>query len=595
MKKLMLLFLITSVLFTAFAGQYHTVPIGDNSYKIIRSAELRGIIPVQSDVKPYALNTVRNILSVIMNSEEISDSERKGIGDVLESLERRYGSVTENSTKSFFKTGKLGFEGPFGNLNIGVKGKSDNRAGIDIEKDKIISSRNLATAYIMGDVKDWFSYDINFSFVVDKLDTAAYNFNDYDFASDGQYFLGPLNSVYHLNGEEGIGIGLSFSPEITTSFLDDTLRIQIGSHKRDWGSGINNLALSGSATKFEGIDIQYQPTEWFRFSSLLGSLGTTYFQSVYGVTLPTQIWDFDNNISTHRVEFTFGNFKADLYESIVWKKRFELSYINPLSIYWIAQNFQGDWDDLYGGFEFSYRFPGFGRVYFGAAISEFTSDIRHLFTNPRNIVALQGGFEAPVKIADFALFTVQATYIPAFFGAHYGDSRPAWGDVNYSLAYANGGKTLSYPLNPDSLELLVAYSCALGKGWSVDLTLKDQMQSAQYTRYGSYSKDNRFGNLVNAGLTINDSMDYGDYSKGSYSFKKFFSYIWKNTIDLDVTVSKTFEDSPVAINFGVNAIADWTRDFNVAEGTNLGDKVEMLGWNTPYVRALLKVGFSVYY
>ena len=602
MKRVVsLIIVLVLALSVVTASTYHSVPLGDKSYRIIKSAELRGIIPVQSDVKPYALNTVRNLLNQIMTSDDINQSERNEIENVLNSLERQYGVVKENSFNNFLKTGKLGFEGDFGNLSFGVKATSDSRVGIDIEKDKIISSRNLATAFIMGDIKDWLSYDINFSFVVDKLDSTAYNFNDFEFVSDGQYFLGSLNDRTYLCGEEGIGIGLSTSPEVSTALLNNSLRINAGSHKRDWGSGINNLGLSGSAKKFEGLDIQYEPTEWFRFSSLVGSLGVTWFTSAYDVTLPARMEGygysigFDNNLSIHRAEFTFGNFKVNLYEAIVWKKRFELSYISPVSIYWIAQNFQGDWDDLLGGFDFSYRFPGFGRLYLSFAIDEFTADIKHLFTNPRNIVAIQGGLEVPVKFANFSLFTIQGTYVPAFFGAHYGSSRPIWGSGTYALTYANGGKGLSYPINPDSLELLISFNCSLARGWDVDVELKDQIQSAQYTQYGSYSKNSEFGNLVNAGMTLNDAMDYGAFYADKYSFRKFFSYIWKNTLDVDVTVSKSFDNIPVQINFGINGIIDWTRDFSVAEGDNYGDKVTPGTWNTPYVRALVKIGFSVYY
>lgn len=599
MRKFVVALLISVFSLCVFAGQFHTVPLSDSSYKIIRYAELSGIIPLQSDVKPYTLNTVKNLLGQIMNSERISESERTEIKVILGKLEKTYGTAEESGTENFFKKGSIGFSGSVGNIKIGIKADSDNRAGIDSDKDKKISSRNLATAFIMGDIKNWLSYDMNFSLVIDKLDTATYNFNDFEFKSDGQYFIGGLNNVYALTGEEGIGVGLSYSPEITTSLLNDSLRILAGSYKRDWGPGINNLGLSGSANKFEAFEIQYQPTSWFRFSSLVGSLGVTMFREVYDVELPTQRELFDSNISIHRAEFTVGNFKADVYESVVWKKRFELSYINPLSIYWIAQNYQGDWDTLLGGVDFSYRFPGFGRVYFGLSVDEFTSDIKHLFSNPRNMIAIQGGLEMALGFLDFGLLTIQGTYIPPFFGTHYIETEPeylrkAWGDAVYSVEYANGGKGLSYPLNPDSLELLLGFSCAFGKGWSLDITVKDQIQSAQYTQVAGFSKDNYYGTLTNAGLSLNDAMDYVDEMKGKYSLKDFFSFVWKNTLDVDLTVKKAFLDFPVELRAGANVIVDWTRNFT-NEDNNYGNKVSLQDWNSPYFRLLMKLGFSVYY
>ena len=591
MKKLLLFALITSIALCAFAGQFHTIPLNDSAYRIIRYAELRGIIPIQSDVKPYSLNTVKTLLTEIRNSDKISRSERAEINNLIESLESRYGAKSE---ESIFKNGSIVFSGPFGNLKIGVKASSDNRVGTDSDEDRIISSRNLVSAFVMGDIKDLISYDVNFSFVIDKLDTAAYNFNDFDFTSDGQYFIGPLNEVYNLNGEEGIGVGLSFSPEITSSFFDDSLRINIGSYRRDWGSGTGNLAISASAHKFEAVEIQYEPVHWFRFSSLVGSLGVTLFEDAYGVNLPTQTNYFDNNLSMHRAEFIFGDFKVGAFESIVWKKRIELSYINPLSIYWIAQNYQGDKDSLIGGLDFSYRFLGIGRLYLSLAIDEFTSDFKHLFSNPRNMIAVQGGLDFAISSLGFGLFTIQGTYIPPFFGSHYNDVPiPTWGlnPGDYSLEYAKGGKGLSYPLNPDSFEILLGCSCSIGRGWLVRITAKDQIQSAQYTQKTSFDKNNEFGTLTNAGLTLNDYMDYAS----EYAMKAFFSYIWKNTLDLDLTVSKSFDEFPVKLSTGVNVVVDWTRNFSSLGGTNYGDKIILQEWNNPYYRVLIKLGASLYY
>ena len=592
MRKFVVALLISVFSLCVFAGQFHTVPLSDSSYKIIRYAELSGIIPLQSDVKPYTLNTVKNLLVQVMDSNQISESERTEIRVILEKLEKTYGTAEQSGTETFFKKGSIGFSGPIGNIRIGVKADSDNRVGIDSDKDKKISSRNLGTAFIMGDIKNWLSYDMNFSLVIDKLDTATYNFNDFEFRSDGQYFIGGLNTVYNLDGEEGIGVGLSYSPEITTSLFDDSFRLLAGSYKRDWGPGINNLGLSGSASKFEAFEIQYQPTSWFRFSSLVGSLGVTLFETAYGRELPTDRQTFDNNFSIQRAEFTIGNFKADVFESVVWKKRFELAYISPVSIYWIAQNFQGDWDSLLGGVDFSYRFPGFGRAYLGLAVDEFTSDIKHLFTNPRNMIAIQGGLEIALGFLDFGLLTIQGTYIPPFFGAHYAEIRQSWG--TYTSEYANGGKGFSYPLNPDSIELLLGFSCAFGKGWSLDIKVKDQIQSAQYTQVTGFDKDNSFGTLTNAGLSLNDAMDYGAEYEGKYALKDFFSYVWINTLDVDLTVKKAFKDFPIELRAGANVIADWTRNFTNGDD-NYGDKVSLQDWNSPYLRLLMKLGFSVYY
>ena len=126
MKKLIAVVLISVIALCAFAAQFHTVPLGDSSYRIIRVAELRGIIPSQSDVKPYTLNTVRSLLAQILNSDQISETERLEINDVLKAFERKYGTATDNSMNGFLKKGNIGYSGSFGNLNFGFSQQSRN-------------------------------------------------------------------------------------------------------------------------------------------------------------------------------------------------------------------------------------------------------------------------------------------------------------------------------------------------------------------------------------------------------------------------------------------------------------------------------------
>lgn len=639
MKKVLSIILVSALVLTGlFAGNHHTVPLGDRAYDIIITAELKGIIPVQSDVKPYNLDKVVYLLNEIKNSGMVSAKEVAEIDRLLTGYTKSYGVFPSNAFREVLKKGNLAYSFDRASLTIGVKASSDSRAGITLDKDKLISSRNLLTAYVAGDISDYVSYDINFSFAVDKLDSTAYNFNDFEFTSDGQYFVGGLNDYTDLPGQEGTGIGLSTSPEITSTFLDGKVTIQAGAFKRDWGPGVNNIGLSGSAQKFTGLQVQIEPSDWFRFSSLIGSLGVSFFDSAYKPSSYSnhQYWDylpasnfdnysglvgrengssvsngkrFDNNFSIHRAEFTFRNFKFNVFESTVWKKRFELAYINPVSIYWIAQNFIGDFDSLVGGLDLSYTFKGIGRVFAAFAIDEFTADLDGFFRNPRNILAMQGGFEFPTRLGEYGLMTIQTTYIPPFFGSHHDQIRQDWGGGYYAIPYANGGKTLSYPVNPDTLEFMVSFSCGFGDGWNLETIVKDQMQSAQYTLHESYEKS-RDGDYVNAGMSINDSMYYPKSSQ--YAEKSFFKHIWKNTTELDITISKKFESIPLSISLGADVIVDFTRNFVVNGGLdtitdaaeinkynigvyNLGRNTEMKDWNTPSVRFLGKIGFTVYY
>ena len=175
---------------------------------------------------------------------------------------------------------------------------------------------------------------------------------------------------------------------------------------------------------------------------------------------------FDNNFSIQRIEIEpLSGFKAAIFESVVWRKRFELAYLNPLCVYMFTQNYIGDFDNVMAGLDFSYTWNGIGRFYAALALDEFNSlNGGKVLSSARNIIALQAGMEVAVPFGYFGKITVQGTYIPPFFGSHYtyrGSENP-WGSSSMATAYVNKGGTLSYPLYPDSMELLVSFYASLG-------------------------------------------------------------------------------------------------------------------------------------
>ena len=93
MKKFFLLLLMIITSLTIFATEYHSVSLDSEAYRIIEIGEIRGIIPRQTDVKPYNLNTVRRLLNVIKESSLVENDEKKIIENILEDFDSRYGEV----------------------------------------------------------------------------------------------------------------------------------------------------------------------------------------------------------------------------------------------------------------------------------------------------------------------------------------------------------------------------------------------------------------------------------------------------------------------------------------------------------------------
>lgn len=596
-RKIAIVFVLLFSITAVFASKYHSIPIGDKGYRIVETAQLRGIIPVQSEVKPYSLSVMRELLNDIRNSELISNAERDVVDSVLREYDRLYGSEKVNSFRDFLNNGFLRFGDSETNLTVGGSFKTKNVVGFNFSDGKVIDTRNQVLFYLRGDLFDILSYDANLGLHVEKINTNAYLPMDFPIDMSGNYFEFPRNDIYNLNNDAGILWGFSANPEVDMSFINNKVGIRFASIKRNWGPSENNLGLSASASTMAGLEINVKPFDWFEYTVMHASLTKFALSTFKGVDWPSDIYardEYNNNFSMHRIDLKFGGLRFGVFENVVWRKRFELAYLNPFAIYQIIQNEVSDYDNMMFGFDVSYTFKNLGKIYFSFALDEISSlSIKTFFVNARHIMAVQGGMEIPVSLGVFGKTGFQITYIPPFFGSHYIETNNPWGSSQYSTAYVNKGKPISYPLNPDSLELKISFAMDFGKNYTLDLTVKDQMRSAQFA-------------VVNSGMDILTSMEY--QNDADYSVKKFFKNIWNNILDVELDVSKRLEEFPLEISVGVQFIMENSRGFEL-EGRavpassdhhykkiNLGNIDMNYGpWNTPSISVLGKVGISLYF
>lgn len=635
-QKFLLLSLVLILGSSAFAAKFHSVPLDNPSYRLIEVAQARGVIPLQSDVKPYSLSAVRSLLSAIAASGSATMSEKQEIERILADFDRRYGIDASKGFDQFVKNGFIRFvDSASGEAANEAANKDANEAanrasanpssqatsvmagayiasrqvvGMNMGKDRFLDSRNSITAYVRGDLFGYASYDMNFGLLLDRLDPGAFLMNDFTLDCEG-FYMDLMNGGDRPDSipDGHLYTGLAMAPELSASLMGGRLDMRFASVKRDWGPGSNNLGLSGSARSFDAAEVSIRPVQWFGYSVMTGALGKFPLEFADGTPwLGDELHEnlYDNNFSMHRLEFSLAGFKAAIYESCVWRKRFELAYLNPLSIYMFAQNSLGDFDNMLAGLDFSYVIKGFGKLYGALAIDEMNSkNPKRFISHARNIIALQGGIAVPVGMGDFGCLRFQATYIPPFFGSHYDYPyfENPWGSGDFGTSYVNKGQPLSYPLAPDSMELMLSFSAGLGKGWGIEVLLKDQMHSAQYATDSNGSQH---------GTTIMDTIDY-DISDG-YADKEFFSYIWKNTVDAEIRVSKSLEGFPLEMSAGLQCIVDTSRSYSLSglstelvkkpDGTtyktiqhNLGKSTTMGNvWNTD-VRFICTMGVKLYY
>ena len=600
------LLLLLCLPFMVFAAQYHSLPIGHEAYRMIEVAETRGAIPVQTDVRPYNVNLVRKLLTDILSSDSFSASEKEQVNRVLDELDALYGSTPTSGLTAIIKKGYLRTQAPY-TVALGGRATMDFIAGRDGDGNNVLDARLSGTAYVAGDLFDFMSYDLNFKVNVDKVDIKARPLTDLKINSDGFYF-DPTEGGIRMERlpDDHFYLGIEQFSEISLSFKDEMFTARIGTVNRDWGPGFNNIALSGSARAFEGFEMSFKPAKWFTYSVGTGALGIFPIETVNGVEWPSEPLDqsgkYSNNISIHRVELgpveglkfgagvpasaTFG-----IWESVIWRKRMELSYLNPFTIYMFAQNALGDYDNVLAGFDFTFTIFGVGQFYAALSMDELNN--YNLFANPRNILSYQFGARFSPKILDFTELTVQATIIPAFYGSHYSDTTPLFGDVVYNIAYVNKGQNISYPLYPDSIELLANIRTSFGSGWKLNVTLKEQLRSAQYAT--SSSGTDILTTISYYGYDFGPTADFGGYYK-----RDFFSNIWNTVLNLDATVEKSFSAFPLTLSAGIIGIWERSRTFEPIPsevGTTIyyPGKVNFTGDWVSSVTVSAKFGAHIYY
>jgi len=620
MKYFIKVALIITLLFmgmSLFAGQYNTVPLDSSAYRIIDWAEIQGIIPKQNDVRPYTMKKVLSLFEEIKKSNLVSSSELSQIEALEESLKVTLGQVESKTAEQILKTGYLGSDSSAFGFLFGANVTAGKKQGIDgISND----FRLPISGFIRGDFGDSVSYYMTIGISIDKYNPLAFKAGTFRFSSNG--FVLELkdfgNSYPNSIPNSSVVLAMTMSPELVVGMFNDKVTLHFSSVNRDWGVGKNNFQLSSTAKDFIALEINAELASWIHFNVFTGSLEKYSLNNWYGVTsessdyvsdgaFPSEYvggdksqYKYDNNFSSQRIELSFTkNFTFSIYESVIWKKRFELAYLNPLSIYMFDQNALGDLDNMLAGVDFNYIFTGIGRLYFAASTTEaHTIKPKEFFTHARNVIAFQLGFEGLLPVGDYGTFQAQFTYLPPFFYSHYemAAEKNPWHNI-YNSTYVNKGVCLGYPLNPDSIELLLCANTSFNSGWDIEASVNCVLRSAQYSRTNA-EYTNGAGKI---GTTILTTMDYGYEEDYGYNPKDFFSYIWSIVTNVEAKASKKLDNCPVTLTGALRLQFEKTRDFEPLYKDYDGSKVYYgeanmsSSWDSLKVGVYASLGAKIYY
>jgi|GEM_PF-578361 len=452
-KTVLVLVIVGSMALLPLTSAIHTsIPVDHRVYRILDVAEIRGLIGRQVAARPFSAQKVLALLAEMQGQEEkLSSSERQELASLMQEFESSYG-LAPSPMQDVLSTGFFRTYDP--NTKIGAS------MGINLATTQTISavtkeydSRNSVFAFLKGDLGENISFNMNFGLLIDRLNNNVFLPTDFTIQGEGFYLLlGEGGRQISTIPTAGFYSGLALSPEIGATYFDGAVNLRWGSIKRDWGPGLNNIQLSGSARTIEGIELQVAITPWLHFMVLTGSLGKfsvstigegtdkkLFFSDYFYNDKP--FYRFENNFSAQRIEFNpIKDLTLSIYESVVWQKRFELGYLNPLSVYMFQQNNLGDIDNMLAGLDFNYTLANKIRLYGGIGASELNKigSLKTMITAPRNMLAFQAGITIPLPIGSFSSVTFQWTYLAPFFYSHY-PMREQVGIIAPPPAPANSG------------------------------------------------------------------------------------------------------------------------------------------------------------
>jgi hypothetical protein len=501
------------------AGEFTSVPLHDPVYQILESAQIRGIIKHLPTTKPYSRKRVRDALEEMVTDSRLTQREI-----VVAQAALRQISTPEH--KDILSNGALFSSGEYLDAQMGVS--------IDIEQsvkasqdDMAFTSVDFLNLYLSGDLKAEdpilsYRFDMGFGVlgVISDFNQgtriehyAAQSYAPYTFEKSWEGYTYPLLDPFNFgtsSSDAELDIAFSMDPEIAIQLFGDHLRLSFSRIPRNWGIGEDSLMLSGTANPFVAVTAEAKIFDWMDYAFLFGSLEN------YGDSGRFEADKLQSLVTLHSVDVRpFNWLYLGVHEGVVWPKRFELGYMNPLIFSSLYQGMIGDFDNILGGLSLGLSLPGYAEVYGSFFFDEFRPrSFSDLSERVRNFFSYKVGVKAHVPYTSFGTFTAQYTKIEPFTYTHPETDVP-WMEGEVHESFVTNGDGLVSKLDPNSDELLICFDTFV----SPSIQLRTSYQMIRHGEYGGdYNKplDGYNSGDENNGI-LPDDMDYADGFGGNSS------------------------------------------------------------------------------
>lgn len=349
LKFLFIIIIISNNMFSQ-----HNFINNNEIYKFLERQEILGRITVNSHQKPFSRAKIKSLLEqlkLFKNSFNTVEKKEwiywlKEYSSFKESLNKEYYFFEFNKSEAFrffeyhdsifYFTAYPDFGGSYSKYE---------------ENASILSYYNGFSAY--GNINDFFSFDLDFNDVSNKLNKILfydyYNFRAFDYTRGKNGQIG--------NYDRTLG-------SITLNW--DWGYFSIKKDYNYWGNNYNgNIIFSDRAPSFPQIYLNFNPVEWLEFNYLYGELmsgvedSTSFRETGFE---RDHILLVDKYIAAHFLTLNFWkNLKVSLGGSVVISDKFEPIYLVPVLFFRIADHYLSETDNNSGNAQIftsiSYIFP----------------------------------------------------------------------------------------------------------------------------------------------------------------------------------------------------------------------------------------------
>ncbi len=467
------------------AGAYLSVPLDDPVYQILESAQIRGLINRLPSTKPYSSKTVNDALAELLQSSSTAPDNNltKTETAIVKGSLRKHidkNTIGAREESSVLSTGAISYDSQYLRADMGEEVALLNGAALSLNSSETAyGTEDFLNLYLSGDLgNDLYHEDPLLSFKFDmgfgavsiagqtytraKLTTLDQTvFAPYTFTPEWEgYSYSLLDPFNNGNADDDLYIAFSMDPEISTQLFGDHLKMSLSRIPRNWGLGEDSLLLSEQASPFVSFSMEAKIYDWMDYSFLVGALENNGDSSTSSA--------LQNMISLRSVDVRPTDWLyIGVQEAVIWPKRLEFGYLNPLIFSSLYQGMIGDYDNIYGGLSLGLSVPKHIDFYGSFYFDEFRpASFKDLFERVRNFFSFQIGLKASIppviSALSFSTLTIQYTKIEPFTYTHpltevpWVQSESGIGiDGKVYESFVTNGDGICSKLDPNSDELLV--------------------------------------------------------------------------------------------------------------------------------------------